>query len=30
MEEKLICITTAKSRMEAEQMTAFLKVILLL
>ncbi len=25
MEEKLICIATAKSRMEAEQMTAFLK-----
>lgn len=25
MEEKLICITTAKSRTEAEQMTAFLK-----
>lgn len=25
MEEKLICITTAKSRMEAEQMTSLLK-----
>lgn len=25
MEEKLICIATAKSRTEAEQMTAFLK-----
>ena len=25
MKEKLICITTAKSRTEAEQMTAFLK-----